>query len=100
MSLCLPNPPWTQSLTHALPPPQRAFNSMLDFQLGHSAGPMCIKPHPIFPIPITRNRCGPPHRATEAAAAHRASELPEGLVGDAGGVEAFRQQHDAVEEEK
>lgn len=42
----------------------------------------------------------PSHRGAEAAATHGAPELPKGLPGDAGGVEALSQKHDAVEEEK
>lgn len=51
-------------------------------------------------MPPPRQLCGPSHRGAEAAAAHGAPELSEGLPGGAGGVEALGQQHDAVEEEE
>lgn len=50
--------------------------------------------------PTTSPRPTPSHRGAEAAATHGAPELPKGLPGSAGGVEALGQQHDAVEEEK
>lgn len=50
------------------------------------------------PLPSPRPTAS--HRGAEAAATHGAPELPKGLPGSAGGVEALGQQHDAVEEEK
>lgn len=50
--------------------------------------------------PLYLSHSGPSHRGAEAAATHGAPELSEGLPGSACGVEALRQQHDAVEEEK
>lgn len=40
------------------------------------------------------------HREAEAAATHGAPELAQALPGSTRGVEALRQQHDAVEKEK
>ena len=51
-------------------------------------------------IPFYLSHSWPSHRGAEAAAAHGAPELSEGLPGSAGGVEALGQQYDAVEEEK
>lgn len=50
--------------------------------------------------PLYLSHSGPSHRGAEAAATHGAPELSKGLPGNAGGVEALSQQHDAVEEEK
>lgn len=57
---------------------------------------MCVNPVQSLPSP----RPTASHRGAEAAATHGAPELPKGLPGSAGGVEALGQQHDAVEEEK
>lgn len=65
---------------------------------------MCINPIQAPPIrlglPPAPQLSGPSHRRAEAAAAHGAPELSEGLPGGAGGVEALGQKHDAVEEEE
>lgn len=62
---------------------------------------MCVNPVPSLPShPIPSPRPTASHRGAEAAATHGAPELPKGLPGNAGGVEALGQQHDAVEEEK
>lgn len=50
--------------------------------------------------PLYLSHSGHSHRGAEAAAAHGAPELSKGLLGSACGVEALRQQHNAVEEEK
>ncbi len=50
--------------------------------------------------PLYLSHSGPSHRGAEAAATHGAPELSKGLLGSARGVEAFSQQHDAVEEEE
>lgn len=53
---------------------------------------------PSNPFHLSRSR--PSHRGTEAAATHGAPELSKGLLGSVCSVEAFSQQHDAVEEEE
>lgn len=62
---------------------------------------MCINPIQALPIPTPPHTLSlGPHRGAEAAAAHGAPELSEGLSGGAGGVEALGEKHDAVEEEE
>lgn len=50
--------------------------------------------------PLHLSHSGPSHRGAEAAATHGAPELSKRLLGNACGVEALGQQHNAVEEEK
>lgn len=61
---------------------------------------MCSNPVPSLPSPPLCSSHSWAHRGAEAAATHGAPELPKGLPGSTGGVEALGQQHDAVEEEK
>lgn len=61
---------------------------------------MCINPVQSLRSPPLIPHRAPSHRGAEAAATHGAPELPKGLPGSAGGVEALGQKHDAVEEEK
>lgn len=85
------------------------FSAALRFSAQRYPGLICVLipfklPQSAFAFPSSPlahpQLCGPSHRGAEAAAAHGAPELSEGLPGGAGGVEALGQQHNAVEEEE
>lgn len=76
------------------------FLAALRFSAQHHQGVICVLIPFNLSNPLYLSHSGPSHRGAEAAAAHGAPELSEGLLGSTGGVEALSQQHNAVEEEK
>lgn len=82
------------------PPPPFFYSSIKILGSAATGSDMCVNPGQSLPSPLLVHSRAPTHRGAEAAATHGAPELPKGLPGSAGGVEALGQQHDAVEEEK